>query len=140
MAIQIKPIAAIADKFVKRAGAAGADYASGVQNPRTDQATAAAAAAPVWAQAVSDAAARDAFAKGVRAAGSAKWMDKAKSIGAQRYPQGVQAAKADFEAGFAPYAQVLAGLTLQPRGIKGTNVGRVQQVVDALRKAKTGAA
>ena len=138
MPIQIKDANTVAAKWVKRASAAGADYTAGVNNPRTDQAQAAAAAAPVWAQAVADAASRNAFAKGVTAAGSAKWQQAAASIGAQRYPQGVQAGSAAYASGEAPYLQALSNLSLPPRGVKGTNVGRVQAVVDALRKVKLG--
>lgn len=138
MPIQIKDPATVAAKWVKRASASGADYTSGVNNPRTDQAQAAAAAAPIWAQAVQDAAARDAFRKGVNAAGSQKWQQMASTIGAQRYPQGVTAAQSNYAAKEAPYLTALANLTLPPRGVKGTNVGRVQAVVDALRKVKLG--
>ena len=138
MAIQIKDAATVAAKWAKRAGAAGADYASGVQNPRTDQAAAAAAAAPGWAQAVADAATRDAFRKGVTAAGTAKWQAAASTIGAQRYPQGVNAGTANYAAKEAPYLSALSSLTLPPRGVKGSNNARVQAVVDALRKVKLG--
>lgn len=138
MAIQIKDAASVAAKWAKRASAAGADYASGVQNPRTDQASAAAAAAPVWAQAVADAATRDAFRKGVVAAGTPKWQAAASTIGAQRYPQGVTAGVSNYATKEGPYLQALASLTLPPRGVKGTNAARVQAVVDALRKVKLG--
>jgi hypothetical protein len=138
MPIQIKDPSVVAQKWAKRAGAAGADYTSGVQNPRTDQATAAAAAAPVWAQAVADAATRGAYAKGVQAAGTAKWQAAAASIGAQRYPQGVNAGVANYQAKEAPYLSALSSLTLPPRGVKGSNNARVQAVVDALRKVKLG--
>lgn len=138
MPIQIKDPASVAAKWAKRASAAGADYASGVNSPRTDQSAAAAAAAPVWAAAVSDAASRDAFRKGVTAAGTAKWQAAASTIGAQRYPQGVNAGQGNYAAKEAPYLTALANLSLPPRGVKGTNAARVQAVVDALRKVKLG--
>lgn len=138
MPIQIKDAATVAAKWAKRASAAGADYTSGVNNPRTDQAQAAAAAAPVWAQAVADAASRNAFAKGVTAAGTAKWQAAAASIGAQRYPQGVNAGQNSYATKEAPYLSALASLNLPPRGVKGSNNARVQAVVDALRKVKLG--
>lgn len=138
MPIQIKDAATVAAKWVKRASAAGADYTAGVNNPRTDQSAAAAAAEPVWAAAVADAASRGAFGKGVRAAGTAKWQSAASTIGAQRYPQGVQAGQGAYATKEAPFLQALSSLTLPPRGVKGTNVGRVQAVVDALRKVKLG--
>lgn len=138
MPIQIKDASTVAAKWAKRASAAGADYQSGVNNPRTDQASAAAAASQVWAQAVADAASRDAFKKGVLSAGTPKWQAAASSIGAQRYPQGVTAAQGNYASKEAPYLTALSNLTLPPRGVKGTNVARVQAVVDALRKVKLG--
>lgn len=138
MAIQIKDAATVAAKWAKRASAAGADYTSGVNNPRTDQASAAAASAPVWAQAVADAATRDAYKKGVTAAGTVKWQTASATIGAQRYPQGVNAGQGNYATKEAPYLSALSSLTLPPRGVKGTNNGRVQAVVDALRKVKLG--
>lgn len=136
MPINIANPAAVAAKWVKRASAAGADYTTGVQNPRTDQAQAAAAAAPVWAQAVANAASNGTYAKGVNKTGTAKWQQNASTIGAQRYPQGVTAAQNSYATAEAPYLQVLANLNLPPRGVKGTNNARVQAVVDALIKAK----
>lgn len=138
MAIQIKDPSTVAQKWVTRASAAGADYTSGVKNPRVDQASAAAAAAPVWASAVADAAARNAFAKGVNAAGTGKWQTMASTIGAQRYPQGVGAGKENYATKVTPYLNALANVVLPPRGVKGNNIGRVQAVVDALRKVKLG--
>ena len=138
MPIQVKDINSIAQKFVTRAGAAANDYKAGVMNPRTDQAQAAEAAQPTWAAAVQDAAARGAFAKGVARAGTAKWQSRASTIGVQRYPQGVQAAQAAYAQGEQPYLAAISSLNLPPRGVKGTNVGRVQAVVDALRKVKLG--
>src|SRR5574340_136992 len=102
MPIQIKSTEAVAAKFAKRAQAAGPDYTEGVKSPKRDQAQAAIDAKGNWAAAVTEAAGRDAFAKGVAAAGTEKWQRKASTIGSQRYPQGVAAAQPDFAKGVAP--------------------------------------
>lgn len=136
----VKPVSVAADKWVRRAGQAGPDYARGVANPRTSWSEATSQAAEAHAAGIQQAIAEGRFEKGVQAAGNAKWQRKATSIGAQRFGPGVAAAKADYEAGFSPYVAVIQGITLPPRGPKGDprNYERVKQVGDALHAAKTG--
>jgi len=138
MPIAMKDPGTVAAKWSKRAQAAGADYSSGVTSTTKDQAALAAAAAPLWASATADAASRNAFAKGVTAAGTAKWQARASSLGTQRYPSGVAASSAAYQSGVAPYFTAISSVTLPPRGMKGTNAARNQAVVDALRKVKFG--
>lgn len=136
----IKPTGVSAEKWVRRAGQAGPDYARGVQNPRTSWAEATQAASEAQAAGVQQAIAEDRFEKGVAKAGNAKWQRKAVTIGAQRFGPGVAAAKGDYESGFAPYAAVIQGITLPPRGPKGDprNYERVKLIGEALNAAKTG--
>jgi len=136
----IKPTSVSADKWVRRAGQAGPDYARGVQNPRTSWAEATAAAADAQAAGIQAALANNSFEKGVQKAGNAKWQRKAATVGAQRFGPGVAAAKGDYESGFAPYAAVIAGVTLPPRGAKGDprNYERVTAIGQALHDAKVG--
>jgi hypothetical protein len=138
VAINLKPTDAIAAKFAKRAGAAGQEYKDGVLNPKRSQSQTAMAAADNWHSSVSSDHAVSAFKKGLSKAGDEKWSRKAAGVGANRYPDGVRAAQPDYAAGVAPYFSALASLTLPPRGLKGTNNGRVQIVVDTLRKIKLG--
>lgn len=136
----IKSTSASADKWVRRAGAAGQDYAAGVKNPRTGWAEATTAAAQAQADGVTAAIANKSFEKGVAAAGNSKWQRNAVGKGAQRFGPGVQAAKGDYEAGFAPYAAVIQGVTLPPRGAKGDprNYERSATIGQALHDAKQG--
>lgn len=136
----IKPVSQASDKWVRRAGQAAPDYAKGVQNPKTSWAEATTAAADAQAAGVQAALANGSFVKGVNNAGNAKWQRKATSVGAQRFGPGVAAAKGDYESGFAPYAAVIQGVTLPPRGAKGDprNYERVTAVGQALHDAKTG--
>jgi hypothetical protein len=138
--LQVKDAATVAKKWATRAGAAGADYASGVAGTSKDWATDTAAAAPAWAAGVQTAAANGSFAKGVNAAGTVKWKTKAANVGAARYPQGVAAATSYYQNGITAVLQVLSGITLPARGPKGDpgNLNRVQIVTTALRKMKTG--
>ncbi len=142
MAIKMKDIGSLATKFSNRAQAAVPDYKAGVSAPRRDQMQSAIAAGDVWAQAVQDAASRDAFRKGLTKAGPSKWAANALSLGAARYPQGVQVAAPAWQSGFQPFYTVLSNLTLPPRGLRRSpqNLQRVQVVDAALAAAKTGKA
>ncbi|MGH9492613.1 MAG: hypothetical protein ACRD2K_03850 [Terriglobales bacterium] len=138
MPIRLKPTAQIVDKYVRQAAGATADYKSGVQTPKRDQAEAAAASADSYAQGVQAAIADNRFQTGVQAAGTAKWTRKAAGVGADRYAGGVQAAKTDYQSGVEPYLQTISGLDLPPRRPRGDpgNIQRVQAVNAALRARK----
>ena len=138
MAITVKPIDAIAKKFVTRAGAAATDYQAGIQAPRQDWATATEGAATTYAAGVQAAIGRNAFAKGVANAGTAKWQRKALTVGPVRYTQGVQAAQGDYASKFAPYRDVLSNINLPPRAPKGdpANINRVAAIASALHSKK----
>lgn len=137
---QIKSTSASAEKWARRAGQSAQDYASGVKSPRRSWSEATASAADAQAAGVQQAISNGSFAKGVQAAGDAKWSRKATTVGAQRFGPGVAAAKSDYEQGFAPYAQVISGVQLPPRGAKGDprNFERVQAIGNALHEAKVG--
>ena len=126
-------------KWASRAGAAGADYATGVNSTQKDWAALTAAAEANYGQGVQDAIGRKAFGKGVLKAGTAKWKTNAGNLGAARYPQGVAAGQAAYSDGFGPYAQKLSTLQLPPRGPKGSpqNINRVAAVAVALNNLKT---
>ena len=138
MAIQIKSADVAAKKYATRGAAAGQDYAAGVAAPRQDWAQATAASANTWGAGVQQAISNGSFTKGVNAAGTPKWQRKASGVGAQRYGPGVQAAQNDYQAGVAPYLQVIAGLNLPPRNPKGDpgNIQRVAMIAQALRQKK----
>ena len=140
MGIQIKDTATIGRKFASRAQAASPEFKIGVDSTTADWAGNTAAAVESYNQGVTAAIARQAFQKGVSAAGTAKWKEKASNIGASRYAQGVAGAEAAFTAGFDKYANILKGLSLPPRAPKGSpqNLERVRAVADALHKGKTG--
>lgn len=74
------------------------------------------------------------FAGGVRNAGAEKFARKVRDVGVGRFGPGVQAAAPDFQKGFDPYAQTIAGLSLPKKGPRGdtTNVERVRVVANAL--------
>jgi len=137
----LKDASAYAAKFATRAGAAVTDYTAGV-NASTGQSAAAAAAADKWQMAVTSAAAKTAFANNVTAAGDQAWKAGVTAKGAARYAPGVQAGQAKWAANVNKYFQVLKGLSLPPRGLRGSaqNTQISAIVVAALHSAKTGGA
>lgn len=137
----VKPMNVISDKWSRRTAGATQDYAAGVRAPKNDWQQKTLEAAEAQAAGVQAALANDSFSKGVAKAGSAKWQRKASGVGAQRYGPGAQAAKSDYEQGFAPYAQVIQGVNLPPKGARGDprNYQNVQLIGDALHKARLGA-
>jgi len=139
MAIQMKDLATIAAKYVQRAQAAGPEYKAGVDGTTADWAGVTAAANENYKAGVTEAMGRDAFKKGVTAAGTAKWKDKASNIGAQRYGQGVSGAAAAYQAGFAPFAAAIANANLPPRAPRGSpaNAQRSSTMADLLHRTKT---
>ena len=135
MAINIKPLATIVSKYVTRASAAGQAYTDGVANPRQDWAQATSAGAQSWGAGVQQAITDGRFTKGVQTAGTAKWQQRASTVGAQRYPGGITAGQQSYSNGIQPYLQLLSTLNLQPRLPKGDpgNLQRVSQVTTAER-------
>lgn len=135
MAINIKPLATIVQKYVQRASAAGQAYIDGVNNPRQDWQQSTAASANTWAAGVQNAITDGRFVAGVNKAGDAKWSSRATTVGAQRYPSGITAGQQNYSTGIQPFLQMLSTLTLPPRNPKGDpgNLNRVAAVDTALR-------
>jgi hypothetical protein len=138
MPIKLRPLEKITDKWSTRAAAAVTDYAEGLVSPKVPWSQAATAAKDAWRQGVTDAAGRDAFAKGVARAGDAKWLKKAQEFGPARYPDGVSKTKDDYKGGFAPFYDALSKVELPPRRARGdpANVERVKTIITAMRSTK----
>jgi len=136
--IDTKPLADIAEKYVRVTQGRAQDYSAGIgRTPPDKWSTRTAASTAAWNAGVQQAAAENRFALGVDGKGP-KWQRKALNVGAQRFGPGVAAAKDDYSAGFAPYEGILKGLTLPPRGPRGDpgNLQRVAQVDVALNQAR----
>jgi len=138
MSIKIASAAEIAAKFARVTPGRSADYQDGIEKTSAEEyAQATIAAEGAYEQGVQEAMAENRFSRGVEA-NKGKWKRKSKDIGPGRFAAGVAAAAQDYQQGFAPYADVIAGLTLPPRGPKGApqNLERVRVVADALRRKK----
>lgn len=140
MPIAVPTLGDVAAKWSRRAAAASQDLITGINRAATRWAPAAEAASERWFQGVSEANARDGFASGVREAGNEKWLRKSRALGPQRYGPGVAAAQGDYSSGFGPFLQVIAGLDLPERGVRGSegNFDRSARVGRALHAARVG--
>jgi len=136
--MEIMSLANIVSKWTRRVAVSAEDYEAGVRSPRKDWESETAAAESRWADAIREVIAKGLWLAGVRKAGTAKWKEKTLALGVPRWPTGVAAAVDDFREGYAPYHDVLVGLTLPPRYARGDsrNYARVQFIGTALRKRK----
>ena len=136
----IRSVSSIADKWSSVTPGRASQYKAGVSNPLRDWAKEAEAAEGSYEAGVQAAIARKGFAKGVSRVGTDKWKRKAVDVGTMRWGPGVSAAKPDYEAGFAPYADTIASVKLPPRGSKGDprNLERVAAIANALHAKKVG--
>ena len=74
---EIKSLSSIRDKWTRVTPGRTEDYKIGVQNPKRDWEEETVAAKGNWKAGIDAAAGKDMFAKGVIAAGSKKWQEKA---------------------------------------------------------------
>jgi hypothetical protein len=134
----IKTLDASAAKWQRVAQSAGPSYEEGINNPKADYATQAAAAEPNYEKGIQAALARKAYGKGVKRAGTATWKAGALSKGVTRWPQGIAAAGDNYKNGFQPYFNVIKNTTLPARGPKGdpANINRVSVMSKALHDEK----
>ena len=140
MPIKIKSAAAIAKKWADvtpaRANVWQAEVAA---TSDADWADPTINAAPIYETGVQAAISAGLYQRGV-AARPGKWKRKALAVGPGRYGPGVRAAEADQAAGFQPYRETIAALSLTPKGPRGApgNYDRVRQVGEALHDKRVG--
>jgi hypothetical protein len=139
---QIRPLDFVVNKYTQVTPGRTEQYRAGVSAPRRPWAAQAAAAGPSYRQAVTAAAGAGRYEAGVARAGDAKWSRGAVGKGPDRFATGVSAAGPDFQAGFAPYHQVIQATALPPKGPRGqaANIERVRVMSSALHQRRTGAA
>ena len=138
---EIKSLSSIRDKWTRVTPGRTEDYKIGIQNPKRDWETEATAGGDNWKAGIDAAAAKDLFRKGIAAAGTKKWQEKAMKKGPGRFAEGVYIAGPDYEKGFARFHEAIARTDLGPRFPKRDprNLERVKKIVDALVAEKIGA-
>jgi hypothetical protein len=136
----VKDISRVSQKWSQNTQNATGNYTEGVQNPKTDWATATQAAQENYKQAVTKAANEGRFSRGVAKAGTAKQQNNALAKGASRFGQGVAVAQPDYADAMAPVLRTIQNTVLPPRKPKGdpSNIQRVSAIATALHAAKVG--
>lgn len=136
----VKSGAVVAEKWARVTPQRAEDYKLGVQNPRTPWAAAAGAANDRYKAGITESIQRDAYKKGVAAAGDQRWASKALAKGPSRFAEGVSLSAPDYQAAVQPYLDTIAATQLPARFAKGDprNLARVAAIATALRKRKTG--
>lgn len=139
---QIRPLDFVVTKYTQVTPGRTEQYRAGVQAPRRPWQAQATAAGPTYRTAVTSAAAAGRYEQGVARAGDAKWSRGAVTKGPDRFATGVSAAGPDYQAGFAPYHQVIQATALPAKGPRGTeaNIERVRVMARALNQRRVGAA
>ena len=134
----IKNLSDISRKFAEVTPLRSAEYGEGVAKSTKDWANATEAAEPAFEQGMQAAIARKAFGSGVREAGTAKYKKGVQEKGVARFAAGVRIAGPEYEKGFRPYHEKIAGLQLPPRGPRRDprNLERVAVVANALGQLK----
>jgi len=137
---EIKSLAAIRDKWTRVTPGRIEDYKIGIQNPKRDWEEETLEGKGNWKAGIDAAAAKGLFEKGVKAAGTGKWKEKALKKGPGRFAEGVYIAGDDYAEGFKPYREAIAAVDLGPRFPRRDprNLERVKRVVDALIATKLG--
>jgi hypothetical protein len=93
----IKTAEQVVDKFRRGVAGAGTDYANGVANPSRPWAQATVAGQARYEAGVQKAISNKSFAKGVQAAGDAKWSEAAQTKGAARFAQAADQAATAYQ-------------------------------------------
>lgn len=140
MPIVLRSLDKIVEKWRARASAASGDYAAGVEAPKYDWQKNTLAASDAWKAGITEAAAKNTFAKGVAARSTDFWKSRAMTLGTARYADGISKSVDVYKGNFAPYYDTLSKLELPPRGARGDpkNIERVRAIITALRSKKVG--
>jgi hypothetical protein len=135
---EIKSAARSAEKWKRQSAAARPEYEQGVRDTKKDWKDNTLRGAQNYEQAVTKAIADKRFQGGVDKAGTATWREATLSKGPNRWTEGIAGSTDKYERGFAPYRATIEGLTLPPRGPKGSpqNIDRVRAVTEALHNTK----
>ena len=136
----IRSLTSISEKWGRVTPQRAPEYQAGVESPKKDWAKEALAAKETWKSAITAAATRDAYGKGITDAGTDSWKRGAVQKGPGRFAEGVQIAQPDFQKGFSKYHSVIEKTILPPRFPKGDvrNLDRVKAIATAMRAAKVG--
>jgi hypothetical protein len=136
----IRSVSELAEKYKRVTPERAPYYQAGIEKPKKDWASEAAAAAEAYAGGVTAAAREGRYQKGVQAAGTGTWKERTitKGVNMGRWAQGVSQYSDNWAKGFSPFAETIARVSLPPRYPKGDprNLERVKAIASALREKK----
>ena len=137
MAIKITPPGQSREKWQRRVAGGQSDYQTGVQAAGNRYQEGVSGAGDSYAQGVQMAIGEHRWESGTQGKG-ARYSQKAASVGAPRWTQGVAQAGGEYEAGQQRNNAALSGVNLMKKGPKGSpgNLANVQLVVEALRASR----
>lgn len=138
MAIETKSIQESQAKWGLVTPGRAAEYSARAQAAGQKWESGAIGAVPIMLQALSAANMAARVAQGLRRAGAGKFSRKIRTVGEMRFGPGIAAAVADYGERFAPFLQIIQGVTLPGRGPRGDprNYQRSTAVGDALYRAR----
>ena len=136
----IKSLETITKKWAKVTPERAPYYEEGVKAPTKDWGTEAAKGQTAYEAAMRDSKVLALRATKIKEVGTEKWQRKATTVGPSRFREGVPAAEADYNKGFAPYHGVLSTLVLPEKGARGDpkNYARMSAIGIALHKKRMG--
>ena len=131
--IQVRDTTASAKRFAERGAAALPDYKAGLVGKGAAWEAAAAGSEDNYNAGVQQAISRNAFQKGVKAAGASYFEQRAINVGGSRFADGIRQGAGNWEEGSKPYLDALKNTELSPRGPKGDprNMQRASEVAIA---------
>jgi hypothetical protein len=134
----VRPVAESQEKFKTRAANASEDYKRGVQGAGPRWLEGASNSEDAWRGGVQEAISTGRFAKGVRAAGPAKYQERAATLGPERFRRGVEVGAPEWGKNFAPFAQALSAHVASPKGMRGSeqNAQRSVEVQRLMRRTR----
>jgi len=137
--VQVTNLNDAADKFERRGRNAQQDFVSGVENTSDQtQQQETLDAVDSWETGVQEAISEGRFSAGVQNP-SRSWQTATLEVGPSRFSEGVSNSGDVWQSSFSPFADILEGLNLQPRGSRGapSNYERSRAVGEALNNART---
>jgi hypothetical protein len=136
--MQVRPINESQEKFKNRAAGAREDYKRGVAGAGQRWADGAANAEEAWRAGTQEAISQGRFSKGVRAAGSQKYQERASTLGPERFATGVAMGAPEWGKNFGPFQQALAAHVPSTRGPRGSdqNAQRSVEVSRLMRRVR----
>jgi len=125
----------MAEKYMRKTGAAAGDWVSGMQNPKASFKQAAIAAKGKWANRTTEAIQQDRFARGMAQVDEAEAIATATSDGGSAYTAGIQKRAPKVQRAFARLAPMLGAVSQTIRAMpQDTDAQREQRLLQARKQ------